>query len=329
MINSLEIRRFKSIRQLDFRCRKINLFIGEPNTGKSNILEALGMFSLAAFANQEGNYREFVRYERPSNLFYDEDLSEPLEIAVNGVGKLSLKFDLGQFQGTLRSGNNSSLVLIGDHQDFRKPDPRIRVAQGFDSVCKFYRFRVNEDYPEKGPGFLLPPSGHNLLSLLLSNRELRKAMNLPFVPLGLRIGLRPQENKIEVIKSFDDIVISYPYSLTSDTLQRVNFYMAAILSNMNSVIVLEEPESHSFPFHTKYLAEQIAQDENENQFFIATHNPYFLLPVLEKAKKEDVAIHIVYYQDYQTKTKELRPEDLAELADIDVFLNIDRYLENN
>ena len=141
------------------------------------------------------------------------------------------------------------------------------------------------------------------------------------------MGLRPQENKIEVIKSLeDDIIISHPYSLASETFQRLTFYQAAILSNHDSVLVFEEPESHSFPYHTKFLAEQIALDENGNQYFIATHNPYFLLPVLEKAKKEDVAVHIVYYEDYQTKTRELAPDDLAELAEVDVFTNLERYL---
>ena len=45
MITKLSIANFKSIRQLDIDCKKINLFIGEPNTGKSNILEALALLS--------------------------------------------------------------------------------------------------------------------------------------------------------------------------------------------------------------------------------------------------------------------------------------------
>jgi AAA15 family ATPase/GTPase len=42
MITKLSIANFKSIRQLDIDCKKVNLFIGEPNTGRSNILETLG-----------------------------------------------------------------------------------------------------------------------------------------------------------------------------------------------------------------------------------------------------------------------------------------------
>ena len=86
--------------------------------------------------------------------------------------------------------------------------------------------------------------------------------------------------RIEILKEFEDIIVSYPYQLSSDTLRRIIFYMAAILSNKDSVLIFEEPESHAFPYYTKYLAELIALDERKNQYFMSTHNPYFLLPLL-------------------------------------------------
>ena len=45
-IKSLEIKNFKSIKKLSADCSRINIFIGEPNSGKSNILEALSLFSV-------------------------------------------------------------------------------------------------------------------------------------------------------------------------------------------------------------------------------------------------------------------------------------------
>jgi len=45
VLKSLEIKRFKSIRSLKLECRKVNLFIGPPDTGKSNILESLYFLS--------------------------------------------------------------------------------------------------------------------------------------------------------------------------------------------------------------------------------------------------------------------------------------------
>ena len=44
-VGQLHISRFKSIRSLDLACRKVNVFIGPPDTGKTNILDALTFLS--------------------------------------------------------------------------------------------------------------------------------------------------------------------------------------------------------------------------------------------------------------------------------------------
>lgn len=41
MMTGLMVERFKSIRKLELNCRRINLFIGEPNSGKGNITNQL------------------------------------------------------------------------------------------------------------------------------------------------------------------------------------------------------------------------------------------------------------------------------------------------
>ena len=76
------------------------------------------------------------------------------------------------------------------------------------------------------------------------------------------------------------------------------------------------------------MGEQIALDENGNQYFIVTHNPYFLMPLFSKAKKDDIAINIVYNEDYQTKVRPLTPDELPELFELDIFLNTERYLDS-
>lgn len=187
---------------------------------------------------------------------------------------------------------------------------------------------VRKDFPRKESEFLLPPSGENLLAILLTHKELRKVIANIFSEYGLRIVLKPQENKIEVQKEIEDIIISYPYSLVSDTLQRVVFHLVAIETNKNSVIIFEEPEAHAFPYYTKFLAERMALDK-KNQYFISTHNPYFILSILEKASSEELGIFITYFEDYQTKIKSLSKEEIEELMGLgaDLFFNIERFLE--
>jgi AAA15 family ATPase/GTPase len=317
MIKNLEIENFKSIKHLKLDCKRINLFIGEPNTGKSNILESLGLLSHLPYRHL-APFEDFVRFESMSNLFYDEDLENKIEIKFD-ESVLKVEFREGRFVGIY----NEESVFDYDYN-----------AEGTWSalnlsIFKFYRFKVRRDFPTKESEFLLPPSADNLLAIIITHKELRKLVKQIFDTYGLKVVLKPQENKIEVQKEIEDIIISYPYSLVSDTLQRIIFHLVAIETNKDSVIVFEEPEAHAFPYYTKFLAERIALDKNNNQYFITTHNPYLLLSILEKTHKDDIAIFITFFEDYQTKVKPLSEKGKKEIldAEIDVFFNIERFLE--
>lgn len=316
MIKNLEIENFKSIKNLKLNCKRINVFIGEPNTGKSNILEALGFLSHLNY----DHFEDFVRFESMSNLFYDENLEDKIEI----------KFDENNFQVEFKNGN-----FIGV-DNLRKGVFKYDYgARGSKSSLpelkplKFYRFKVRRDFPSQESEFLLPPSADNLLAIILAHKGLRKLMKQIFDEYGLRVVLKPQENKIEVQKEVEDIIISYPYSLVSDTLQRIIFHLVAIETNKDSVIAFEEPESHAFPYYTKFLAERIALDKNNNQYFISTHNPYFLFPLIEKTPKNEIGIFVTYFEDYQTKVEALSEENLEKVMelDVDVFFNIEKFIK--
>ncbi len=162
------------------------------------------------------------------------------------------------------------------------------------------------------------------------NKKLRRLIRSVLEEYGLRLVLKPVDGRIEVEKEYEDIVISHPYSLVSDTLQRIIFYLVAIETNKDSVIAFEEPEAHSFPYYTEFLAERIALDKR-NQYFISTHNPYFLLSVIEKSPLQDIAVYITYYRDHQTKVKKLGEEEIEKILEMeqDVFFNIDALIEGD
>ncbi|RZN37249.1 MAG: hypothetical protein EFT35_06530 [Methanophagales archaeon ANME-1-THS] len=320
MIQTLEIENFKSIKHLKMDCKRINLFIGEPNTGKSNILESLGVMSSG---EHRLRIKDFVRFEVMSNLFYDENLDKSITIKADDK-ILKINFEQGRFKGRCREKESELFSFDYDYEGSGGGS-----YSGSLNLPKSYRFTVRKDFPSKELEFLLPPSGDNLLAILMTHKELKATASQIFEPFGLKLVFKPQENKIEVLKYHKDILVSYPYSLTSDTLQRIVFYLTAIDSNRDSVLVFEEPEAHAFPYYTKFLAERIALDQNKNQYFISTHNPYLLLSILEKAHKDEVAIFITYFEDYQTKVKLLSEKELEEIMEmgIDIFFDIERFLE--
>ena len=343
MINELEIHNFKSIKDLTLPCKRFNLFIGEPNTGKSNILEALGLVSFVGVRQYypEATLDGFVRHERLSNLFYDENVDVSAWVRWGGL-EFNLGYYKGIYEGICRevfpedtelepqrvadfAGDESSVGIV---TTYRFGIENVGERSVLPSQIRFYRRPETKHFLPLGNGYLLPPKGCNLVSILTSDRGLGKLVSSPFTSSGLRLLLRPHENRIDVAKNLDDMVVTaFPYSTVSDTLQVSTFYTVAIETCKNAVIVLEEPEAHSFPGETKLLAEQIALDENGNQYFIVTHNPYFLMPLFSKAPKDDIAINIVYCEDYQTKIRPLQGDELSELFELDIFANLARYIE--
>ncbi len=321
MIENLEIENFKSIKHLNLTCNRINLFIGEPNTGKSNILEALSLFSFIKF----GHIQDFIRLESMSDLFYDENLDEELVItADNKILKIVSQID--RFIGRCYDEDSGKKQYFSFDFDYSGRGSASVEEEPF--PIRFYRFSTKKEFQRKEADFLWPPSGDNLFAVLRNHKRLREEASQIFEPFRLRLVFRLQENKIEVMKQQEDTIVTYPYSLVSDTLQRTIFYTVAIDSNKNSILVFEEPESHTFPYYTKFLGEKIALDET-NQYFIATHNPYLLLAILEKAKRSSINVFITYYKNYQTKIECLNDEKISELMSYDPFFNLNTFIKED
>jgi len=331
-ISKLRIKNFKSIKDLDLDCKRINIFIGEPNTGKSNILETIGLASHICY----GELKDFVRFETMLDLFYDRNLDDKLEIRFDD-NELALAYKDGVFNGTLthyEAGRRTPFNLFnygynggGSGESRRKFGPDLMMLGAF----KSYRFKRLPAFEQKFSDFLSPPYGENLLYILLTRKDLKKTVSDLFKRFGYRIVFKPSEGRIEVQKDLEDIIVSIPYALSSETLQRVAFYLAAIYSNSGSIISFEEPEAHAFPYYTKYLAERVALDSTKNQYFIATHNPYFLISIVEKTPKDEIATFVTYFEDYQTKTKKLSANDIERALSMgsDLFFNIDQFLEKD
>lgn len=331
MLQSLEIENFKSIKKLVFPCKKFNVFIGEPNTGKSNILEVIGLLSSQSY----GSLTYFVRMEHMHDLFYDQNIEEKILIRFNEL-ILELGFDIDSFALKLYKITNSekeifksvrldskgTQILGGSH-----PKPKPEILRKF----KFYRFKTLTSYSDTEFEFLLPPYGYNLSTILTTHKSIKNEISQIFKKFGFQLMFEKSNNELKMIKLREDFIISFPFSLISDTLQRIVFFLTAILSNKDSVIVFEEPESNSFPYYTKYLAEKIALEENNNQYFISTHNPYFLLSLLEKVPSDNINVFVTFFKNYQTNIKVLTKQQLKKIMDleIDMFFNIESFLEKD
>lgn len=323
MINKLTVKNFKSLKDFEITCKKINIFIGEPNTGKSNILESLGFFSF--IAGYFTSWEESMRIFRCIDIFFDNNIKEEAIIQIN-ESPFIIKYKNGQLIFTFEGKSNS----VGVSNIYELP-ARLNFSEEFKKkfeYIKFYRFKIRKNFPNERVDFLLP-SGENLFTILYTSPSLRKIIAGLFKNYEIVLDMDSLSKQLNIGKVLEEaIIVKLPYTSLSDTLQRVIYYICAIETNKNSVLIFEEPESHAFPYYTKYLAERIAFDK-ENQYFITTHNPYFLLSLIEKVQKEDIAIFITFISKGKTKAKKMPEEKIEEIlsCEEDIFFNLDNFLK--
>jgi len=328
MIQHLEIKNFKSIKDLSFPCKKLNVFIGEPNSGKSNIIEALSLRSQNAI-NRFLN-KEMFRYNSLSDLFYDSNINDAIEIKSDDGIKSILKYGILE-NGTLDNQFHFYLDITTNKNSPTKinHNGEINYPGNLESTnVHLYDFKRLQSFTNGLFQHLSVPHGDNLPSLLISNADNKKWVSEFLKSKGMTLTLKPAENEISVSKFIDDEIYSYPYFSISETLQRVIFYTIALKSNTNSIILLDEPESNTFPFYTKYLAERIALDKT-NQFFITTHNPYLLQNLIEKSSIDDINVCVTSMKNYQTTVVSLNENQISKVLDFnsDVFFNLENLVE--
>lgn len=348
MVNSLSIKNYKSVRKLQINTKRINVFIGEHNTGKSNILEALSWFSANALG--ERTFPEVFRFKSTTDFFYDNDASKPIEIKTN-LFTLNLRYAknnngvlLNHFEGLIypsslkidfntidynNLGSDKRFISTNYHYFKLQFDGRVEFGSGtFQTPFRTYVFQKIKKFQNGFVPYLNPPFGENIPSLLVSNSQYKDLVSSVFKEKGFRLMLKPTEGDLNMAKDIKDELYSYPYASISETLQRIIFYMLAIETNKNSVIVLDEPESNTFPMYTKQLAELMALDKS-NQYFIATHNPYLLGSLVGKTPIKDLAVFVTQMKDYETTALPVTTKKLSTILDsgIDIYFNLNKLVK--
>ena len=378
MISNLSIENFKSIRKMDLNCRKINIFLGEPNTGKSNILEALGILSWCGqskikkeiSSNISPNYIDFpststniyqsvsspeyelqkmqeissyIRFEKMQNLFFKNQINQPISI--------SIRENPNRISNSLLQ--NILIIMGGDYckvihregkdlEEIKKQSGGEEISElNFSGIVRngksaihefgniyFYRFVVLFQFPDPSNAPLKSPYGQNLFSVVMYDKKCLEIMKNLFSSSEFKFVLKPGENKFEFQQEEDNIVYTYPYLISSDTFRHVAFFTIAIASQKNAMLIFEEPESHTFPYYTKYLAEQIGKDLS-NQFFIVTHNRYLLSTLIEKVSKDSIAVNIVHRKKGETQITQLNESQISDIICTDPFFDLEAFLESD
>lgn len=326
MIPRVHIRNFKTLKDVKFKCERMNLFIGDTNTGKSNILEALTLLSRNTLHDGQWD-RELVRYGDLEDLFPLRDLSEPMVVQVNGT-KLELLFERGFFQARVSTKEREPLKWRELASTKFHLDGRMASQPGFQFNTRLRRYQYNSNvvFSHNTAKELEPPYGFNLPGLLAGNKVLRTRLTALLKGAGVKLEVNLKDNTIRLSQNEEEnVVVTLPYRNLSDTVKRYIFLFTAMETAKGYSLLLDEPEQNTFPFYTKHMAEMMAMDQ-DNQYFIATHNTYLFRSVVEKTTADKLAVFITHLNDEgHTQLTRLEPAQLSELLDMDIFFNLDRY----
>lgn len=321
-VKRVSIKNFKSIKSLILSdCRRINVLIGRPNVGKSNILEALALFDVPYMVSSSNkSLKNLVRIDNTADLFHNGMSSTPIEVSAGENHLIAtrnstngLNVDITSLQEFSKYAFSASLNLTTKKDPTVLPDiltyffPKHFIAESSNSVS------------------LLPPAGVNLMETVANLPDLKTKLANLFHGYGLKMMFDSGSQQIKAMKENGLDMFLVPFNSLADSLQRLIFYKSAIESNHSKVICFEEPEAHTFPPYISNIVNSVLASE-DNQFFITTHSPYVISSLLESAG-EDLAIFVIDIDDNATIAKRLAEEELQIAYDngIDMFYNIEAF----
>ncbi|MDP3913367.1 MAG: AAA family ATPase [Bacteroidota bacterium] len=328
LIDHISISNFKSIRNLKLDgLSRINLFIGKPNVGKSNILEAVGVFSLPYLKyNSSKKLTNFIRADYLNELFFDGNTENQI-IIKNNLGEFGFSYNLVDNISPLDT--NLKIQEVNAIISIEKDLTVTILGNDIDkNPFKYYNFKTNQKQKRNNLSNLLPPAGTNLMEIVENLPTLKKDLIQLFNEYNLSLVFDRASQELKVMKeNKEKEIFLIPYSSIADTLQRVIFYKTAIASNQNSVLIFEEPEAHAFPPYIIHITKEIIEAKS-NQFIISTHSPYILDYFLENAIDE-LSIFMVDYKDGETVANKLSNEDMEDIQryGIDLFTNYETFIK--
>ena len=176
----LKIQNFKSIKSVELKdCRRINIFIGRPNVGKSNLLEAISLFSLPflKYAKKK-SLQQFIRVENDAELFFDGNVERPIRIEYKG-GSVSVTTDTKGLSIDIATEKGITTLPFSD-LTCKKNLATLEENTPFRS----YFFPTTFEKEKNSLSFLIPPAGTNLMSVVSQSNEMKKELTGIFAEYG-------------------------------------------------------------------------------------------------------------------------------------------------
>ena len=354
MINSIELKNFRGLEHLKLSdLAQITLLTGRNNAGKSSVLEGIFLFmdhSAAESFGKINNFRGIISSTSPSSLwepaFYKLDTKKPLIISTVLDGK----------QCDLRYERDDDFIPVDSNGNIQSAFSQFAAATRSTFTLKFH---YNESgYTENGYFSINDTGLFRTVSTSVANNQIKLLSATRFVNPNTRddisvatwlgqMELKGEKQRIvELLKAIepdisDIITISnqgqiqlyvkvrnqlLPIRLAGDGLNRLLYYVLAILENPNSILLIDEIDAG---FHYSALPNcwrliAAAAKESGCQIICTTHSYECIKSALEAISAVDMSNNFCLYRIERTakgNQAHRYNEDLARFA-IDAHMEV-------
>lgn len=291
IIDHVEIRYFRSIYSLNLSANNhINLFIGENDAGKSNILKALNLF----FNNQSELGQEFDFLSDLSRFREDEARRAKgratiwMKVTFNNVlnwkslpSKFTIKKQWNRYQTNPIENYPKDVPAVTIGRFLSKVSfhyiPAVRSRQ----IFAYYLSLLHDSLIEDEKAGVRVSSQALMEAINLSTEEMSEKIQ---TGLGFESNVKVPEDLRDLFQALDFSTVfsgyDVPLQRRGDGIQarHIPFILDFIArhSNQSHIWAYEEPENSLELSKAFELAEQFNTDFSlENQVFITTHSPAF------------------------------------------------------
>ena len=236
----VKISNYKSLKELQIQCKRINLFIGYPNVGKSNIIEALSLLDKSLVAGDQ-SLHSLCRHLQLHDLFIEQNTKQSIVVETDKTLSILKHFtDLDNATFRLFNMSNQSHVDIDNlkgmgYTEFIKyfqeysgdEDPFVRaqycsnlLVMGLKNKSPWnfythtYKFKPDTDYTHVyNYSILNTPHGENLFNVFAQCDEIKQDINEYLNRFGFDLVYNTVKSEFKIQRKVNGIVYETPFFL--------------------------------------------------------------------------------------------------------------------
>jgi energy-coupling factor transporter ATP-binding protein EcfA2 len=324
--NHLKIENYKNIPHADLTLKPINLVIGKPGTGKTNLMEATAMLGLRYLYPTPTYWQRMVRFTQPLDWFPNLKSNKVIKAEVSkGVlaRTLTVRFNEETREGMMElylfdkfDDQRTSLFVSPFEGNKFKISPRTLLENDESCPIRPYCFDLSIANSKRlfADNYLEPPFGKNLSLLVEPNTDLGLLFESHLKSAGYRPVIEAGSGKIKLARIYDleNFYGAIPFEAISESWQRYFFLFAGLVSNQKAFLLYDNPASGLHTEHIELFAEQLAEND-QNQYLISTHHPLLIKSILRHAGAGAVNIIVMKKSNsdqYESYAQSVPEEDV-------------------